>query len=156
MPINYLNGDATKPETEGMKIIAHVCNDVGMWEAGFIIALRKWPIAKDAYRAPFIAGKGLSLSDVQFVPVEEDIVVANMVAQNGVGWEPGKCMVRYMALGICLDKVFRRAIELDATIHMPRIGCGLAGGEWSEVEKIMKISLDRVNDALDVFVYDLK
>jgi hypothetical protein len=34
---------------------------------------------------------------------------------------------------------------------MPRIGCGLAGGDWSTVEKIINDSLPDI----DVYVYDL-
>jgi hypothetical protein len=43
------------------------------------------------------------------------------------------------------------AKQSGATIHMPRIGCGLAGGRWDEVELI-------INEVctVDVYVYDLK
>ena len=34
---------------------------------------------------------------------------------------------------------------------MPRIGCGLAGGTWKEVEPIVQAALD----GLPVVVYDL-
>lgn len=34
---------------------------------------------------------------------------------------------------------------------MPRIGCGLAGGDWSIVEKI----LNNVFDDRTIYVYDL-
>jgi hypothetical protein len=33
---------------------------------------------------------------------------------------------------------------------MPRIGCGLAGGQWSEIEKIIQDVC-----SVDVYVYDL-
>ena len=39
--IIYLKGDATKPEGLGTKIIAHVCNDVGLWGKGFVLAVSK-------------------------------------------------------------------------------------------------------------------
>jgi hypothetical protein len=29
--ILYLKGDATNPQVEGNKIIAHICNDIGGW-----------------------------------------------------------------------------------------------------------------------------
>jgi hypothetical protein len=35
-------------------------------------------------------------------------------------------------------------------VHMPRIGCGLAGGTWDRVGPIVDWTLDR----RDVFVYD--
>jgi len=35
--ITYLVGDATQPQGEGVKVIAHICNDIGAWGAGFVI-----------------------------------------------------------------------------------------------------------------------
>jgi hypothetical protein len=36
---------------------------------------------------------------------------------------------------------------------MPRIGCGLAGGEWSQVEAVIAATL--LAGGIDVFVFDL-
>src|SRR5262245_8320884 len=36
--ITYVKGDATSPQADGNKIIAHVCNDVGKWGKGFVLA----------------------------------------------------------------------------------------------------------------------
>ena len=42
--INYVIGDATQPIGDGAKIIVHVCNDIGGWGRGFVLALtKKWP-----------------------------------------------------------------------------------------------------------------
>ena len=38
--INYLKGDATEP-TKKPAIICHVCNDIGGWGRGFVLALSK-------------------------------------------------------------------------------------------------------------------
>jgi hypothetical protein len=35
---------------------------------------------------------------------------------------------------------------------MPRIGCGLAGGDWNKVEAIINKTL--ISNGLEVFVYD--
>jgi hypothetical protein len=34
---------------------------------------------------------------------------------------------------------------------MPRIGCGLAGGKWEEIAKIIQQTL-----TVDVYIYDFK
>ena len=52
----------------------------------------------------------------------------------------------------CLEKVTEYAKDKKATVHMPRIGCGLAGGKWEKVEKIIEDTLK----GLDVYVYDLE
>ncbi len=41
--INYVKGDATAPIGIGNKIIVHICNDIGRWGKGFVMALsKKW------------------------------------------------------------------------------------------------------------------
>ncbi|GGJ45802.1 hypothetical protein GCM10010121_066360 [Streptomyces brasiliensis] len=50
--IKYVRGDATVPSGKGVKAIAHVCNDVGGWGKGFVLALsRRWPPGTAAARA---------------------------------------------------------------------------------------------------------
>ncbi len=39
--IQYLKGDATSPQAKGTKIIAHICNDIGGWGKGFVLAVSK-------------------------------------------------------------------------------------------------------------------
>lgn len=34
--ITYLKGDATAPQAKGVKLIVHVCNDLGGWGKGFV------------------------------------------------------------------------------------------------------------------------
>ena len=41
MPIQFITGDATAPIGKGNRIIAHVCNDIGAWGAGFVLAISK-------------------------------------------------------------------------------------------------------------------
>ncbi len=38
MNINYITGDATRPAGPGPHIIVHVCNDIGEWGRGFVVA----------------------------------------------------------------------------------------------------------------------
>jgi len=44
-------------------------------------------------------------------------------------------------------------LETEASVHLPRIGCGLAGGEWSKIEPLLEKHIC-VKDVA-VFVYDL-
>lgn len=42
--ITYITGDATRPQDQGAKIIVHICNDIGGWGKGFVVAIsRRWP-----------------------------------------------------------------------------------------------------------------
>jgi O-acetyl-ADP-ribose deacetylase (regulator of RNase III) len=163
--INYVTGDATRPQGDGVKIVAHIVNDEGKWGRGFVIALsRRWGAPEDAYRMwcdvptnlSWCQGEGLpKLGNVQFVAVEADIIVANMMAQRC--WRRRSTDPRaldYSALRFCLDKLGREAVAQGASVHMPRIGCGLGGGEWSVVEEAILACLVDVYE-LTVTVYDL-
>lgn len=148
--INYIVGDALEPIGDGNKIIAHVCNNSGGWGRGFVLAIsRKWPEPERAYRTWFKT-PAFGLGQVSFVAVEPNIHVANMVAQEGYAFINGEPPIRYEALRQCLREVSIMAKSIDGTIHMPRIGCGLAGGRWETVEQI-------INDVISspVYVYDL-
>jgi O-acetyl-ADP-ribose deacetylase (regulator of RNase III) len=153
MKIAYVTGDATHPIGPGPKIIAHICNNVGAWGAGFTGALSgQWPQAEREYRRHF-RQYGWKLGDTQIFRVDEDIIVANMVAQQGIGKNNPLPPIRYPALSNCLDSVRQFAVDVNASVHMPRIGTGLAGGSWDRIEPIIQHMLcDR---DISVTVYDL-
>lgn len=151
----FVKGDATNPLHEGHKIIAHICNDTGGWGAGFVLCLSKrWSKPQEDYLEWFNSKKGFVLGEVQFVNVQNDISVANMIAQRDIEPINNVPPIRYDALKKCLAKVAKFALQNSSSVHMPRIGCGLAGGEWEKVENIIKQTLLDAN--VDVFVYDLK
>ena len=79
--IRYIKGDATRPTVPGNKIIAHICNDQGKWGAGFVLAVSsRWKQPEESYRE---CPEEWRLGVVQVVPVEDQISVANMIAQHG-------------------------------------------------------------------------
>ena len=79
--------------------------------------------------------------------------VANLIGQHGMGFRDDLPPVRYEAIRDGLRVVAAKAKELGASVHMPRIGCGLAGGKWEEVEQIVEQELIAVGVAATV--YDL-
>lgn len=153
--INYLKGNAVYPERtikEGNKIICQVCNDIGAWGAGFVLAISgRWAKPEQEYRE--WAKNQLTLGEVQFSTVETDIQVANMIGQHNVGLKNG-IPLRYEAVRKALLKVTKHALQTNASVHMPRIGCGLAGGEWEEIEKIINDTLCKYD--IQVYVYDFE
>lgn len=149
MQIQYITGDATDPTGGGNKIIAHVCNDIGAWGAGFVLAIsRRWPQPEAEYRK---SRGSLTLGAVSLIPVEPNLWVANMIAQKGVRTRDGVPPIRYDALKRCLEILAVEARKLQATVHLPRIGCGLAGGKWESVEPLIREAMPDTG----VFVYDL-
>lgn len=148
--ITYLKGDATKPIGEGEKLLCQINNDSHGWGAGFVLAVSaRWKMPEYYYRCT----KELVLGDVQFVMVEKDITVCNMIAQHKTGYDfkTKTFPIRYEAVRECLQKVNKLAVKYNATVHGPRFGSGLAGGDWNVIEKIIKEEI-----TVDVFIYDLK
>lgn len=161
--LHYLIGDASKPEhvDERPVIIAHVCNDQGGWGSGFVVALSKRDVRPEQMYRRSRAGSLTPLGEV-YVSLydpsgrggELDIFVANMVAQHGYKSKDNPVPLSYRALWECLLMVGEEAADMDATVHMPRIGCGLGGGEWAKVERIVRRALAEIHGR-DVYVYDL-
>ncbi|MBZ6080344.1 macro domain-containing protein [Streptomyces olivaceus] len=153
--IRYVRGDATVPSVKGVKVIAHVCNDLGGWGKGFVLAVsRRWPEPEAAYRAWHRnrAANDFGLGAIQLVRVETYVWVANMIGQRGMRTGSKGVPVRYEAIDTALGRLADRAIELGASVHMPRIGCGLAGGKWSRVEPLIGERL--AGRGVPVTVYD--
>ena len=150
--IQYIKGDATVPQTKGIKIIAHICNDIGGWGKGFVLAVSKrWEAPEKEYRNwhRFRSKNNFALGEIQIIQVEKYIYVANMIGQKGIKTGSNGVPVRYEAIEKCLE-----TLSLNASIHMPRIGCGLAGGKWTEIEPIIERTL--LNKNVEVFIYDFE
>ncbi|WP_062260101.1 macro domain-containing protein [Endozoicomonas arenosclerae] len=157
MTIHYLKGDATSPQSEGAAVITHVCNDLGKWGRGFVMAIsKKWPEPEQHYKQSFRSSSKPQLGDVQFVNVNSTLTVANIIGQHGIRSPRNRTApapVRYEAIRKGLQQVSEFALKENASVHMPRIGCGLAGGHWKEIEPIILETL--CSQSLEVYVYDL-
>ncbi len=150
--LTFVRGDATKPRTLPAIIAQVVNNKARTWGGkGFAVAVRsKWPSVHDDFRG--WARSGLRLGDIRLAPAGESLSVASMVAQSGYG--PSKHpRIRYAALRRALASLTQTALGTNATVHMPRIGTGEAGGSWLIVEELIReeCSLRGVS----VTVYDL-
>lgn len=176
-------GDATTPEKTPNEtvIIAHVVNDAGAWGRGFVVALSRWDdgperryrrwhqvgctVAPSADKLavshhPFELGR---LQVTPFGPSEDRLWVANMVAQRG--WRRGGDDPQALdpeALRSCLGGL-RGVVtqpylpgwrhDPNVRVVMPRIGCGLGGGRWADVEPVIREEL--VDHGVNVTVYSL-
>ncbi|MER6136908.1 macro domain-containing protein [Streptomyces sp. NPDC001815] len=155
--ITYVRGDATVPLGRGVKLIAHVCNDIGGWGKGFVLALsNRWPEPEAAYRRWHRerAGNDFGLGATQFVEVGRYVWVANMIGQRGTRTGSKGVPVRYEAIDAALVPLAEKAVEVGASVHMPRIGCGLAGGKWSRVEPLITERLLKKGIAVTVYDHD--
>lgn len=139
--IEYLTGDATKPADDGERIIVQIVNNrTSTWSGGgFPGAIkRKWPAAQRAFHEWVANDKqNLTLGRSHVFEVEPRLRVVSMVAQAGFG-ESAVPRLKYEALRDCLRSVGDLALAQGASVHMPRIGTGQAGGSWDIVRGLVE------------------
>jgi len=153
--ILYLKGDATKPRGPGKKIVAFIINDKGLsWGAGFARVIQtEWPdVQREFKRWALESRANLSLGNVHISQADENVKIFKMIAQHGYGPSP-KPRIRYTALEECLKKLRDESKKWNATVHMPRIGSGQAGGSWNVISELIDDLL--CAHGVQVTVYDL-
>lgn len=153
--INYVKGDCLQPRGDSPHLVVQVMNNVGKrWGGGFPAAVaRRWRAAEDDYRQWFASlSKRPDLGAVRFFDTQTGIHIATIVAQDGLGRNRAK-RVRYNALTNGLDAVRQHATEYGMTVHMPRIGCGQAGGDWRVVSELVEDALTQFG--VGTWVYDI-
>ena len=147
-----IKGDVTEPIGDGNKIICHCTNTIFVMGSGVALALKKkWIKVYSHYKE--WRNSNPQLGDVQFVRVESDIAVANILGQEGVGFKNGIAPVRYEAMDKGLRKVGEIAKKFNASVHIPYlIASDRAGGKWETIEEMIRKNLCENN--IDVLIYE--
>jgi O-acetyl-ADP-ribose deacetylase (regulator of RNase III) len=127
-------------------IIAHQVNCMGVMGAGVAKQIKeKWPKVFEQYRKQYESWKNnpdwqLGWCDIIVAdrPEGGKVLVANLYGQYGYGTDVTR--TDYKALGRSLYRLRNDAEKLRAkTIAMPyKIGCGLAGGDWPTVFRMIE------------------
>jgi O-acetyl-ADP-ribose deacetylase (regulator of RNase III) len=135
-------------------MIVHGCNARGAMRSGVAKAIRgRWPEAYEAYTTEHKA-RGLSLGDVVFAKTGDGKLIANAITQASYGRNKTRRYVSYDAVEASMSKVAAKAAKLGITaVAMPRIGAGLANGDWRVLECIIRCSID--GSPIEVIVYEL-
>src|ERR1019366_9189405 len=114
---------------------------------------KKWPHAQAHFRQWSCTRGNLKLGNVHSISVRPDLTLVTLVAQHGFGRATSGPRLRYAALFSALEKAAALAKARSATVHMPRIGTGEAGGSWSIIEGIIRETL--ISMGMEVTIYDL-
>jgi len=133
--IEYVKGSVFDTDCD---IIAHGCNCRGGFGKGVAYHMAKLhPRAKEWYLKKHKAGDW-TLGDVQFLN-SKDKIIANCATQDTY-WQTGdkkEVLANYWAIRSCMVKLAYFADINRMTVAMPKIGAGLAGGDWDKIEKII-------------------
>ncbi|WP_417540036.1 ImmA/IrrE family metallo-endopeptidase [Marinobacter sp.] len=155
MPIRILHGNVLEPRNGGKKVICQLVNDKAVkWGGGVARKIAKrFPYAEKAFGEQVVQiPLGDRLGQVIFVEASKDLTIASLIAQEGFG--PSLFpRIRYGALQNCLEEVADHAKSIEASIHLPKIGTGSAGGDWSTIEEMLDNVMVRAG--LFVTVYDV-
>lgn len=150
MITKYIVGDITQTE---LKYIAHGVNCQNKMGSGVAKALYiKFPEIKTGYHD--LLDERVSsfdwLGHIQCIR-SKDKVVFNCFTQENYGYD-GKRYVNYGAVSKCFYNLVN-TLDKGTVIAIPKIGCGLAGGNWEFVEQLIN---DTVGDKLEIWVYELE
>lgn len=123
-------------------VIVHVVNDRGACCAGFFKALAtKYPHAKRSY---YNNAEAQSLGSHYLDMTYDNLWVAHLCAQHGLPSKDNPQPLSYWALDSVLSGLAAhlRSLRHPGTlVVMPRIGAGLARGNWNKI-KDMIIGVD--------------
>ena len=147
--ITYVQGDLI---TSDCDVIAHGCNCFNTWGAGIARQMR---IAHtEAFEADWATLRGDREKLGTFTAaVSHGRLVFNLYTQYAYGNNTQHC--DYEAIRTSLEgmRAYLKSWDELSTVKigLPKIGCGLAGGDWDIVENIIK----EVFVGTDVYVYVL-
>ena len=177
--LKYIKGDATIPQdSDGViTVICHCCNAFGGWGRGFVLSLGKtYPKAKNDYVdfcQPYQHSnekRNELMGKVCLSKTNDKVYIANIIGQyyysrnqndfrNQAGVNPNYLpsksdrFVNYDSIRRGIRQLVSLMDGLNFIVQMPKIGCGLAGGNWKIIEKIIVEELS-VND-IQIYVYEL-
>lgn len=147
--IKYVKGDLLNaPQI----ILVHQCNAQDTMGSGVAKAIRtKYPKVYNDYITHFKGvPKETRLGKVCFSYNDingETVIIANLIGQ-----------LHYLPRGVChtdYNALEQGFITIKKYYHydlaMPKIGCGLGGGDWKIVSKL----IEDIFDDRDVYIYEL-
>lgn len=132
MRIEYRYGDLLETEAQ---YICHCVNAQGVMNSGVARAIReRYPRAYEIYRLKYeFLGRELPLGSVIGADCGQHTIL-NLVGQRYYGRD-GRRYIDYAALRKGIAVINR---NIDEPVAFPRIGCGLAGGDWMTVSEIIE------------------
>lgn len=140
MKIEYIKGNAFDTTA---KYILHGCNAQGAMGSGFAAGVAAlYPEARQAYIDRH-AKEPLKLGEIIPFACEKHTII-NGITQEFYGRDPNFVYVSYDAVADViravndLVKLSPETIQPIPRVAMPKIGAGLANGEWHVIEKLIE------------------
>lgn len=137
-------------------ILVHGCNCQGKMGSGIALQFRQtYPQVYIDYTDEWCKYRQepqTLLGKVVYTKVSSKLIIASAFTQLYYGNDPSVVYVNYPAIETAFTDINKIALELDMSIKSPRIGAGLANGNWNTIMNIlMKCNLPTVKQT--VFEY---
>ena len=149
-----LHGDILSPKGDGTKLICQLVNNKATrWGGGIAKKIAsKFPEAEESFRKTiFKIPEEQRLGQVIFSEAKDDLAIASLIAQHGFG-PSAHPRIRYSHLHKCFERVASESLNRNASIHMPKLGTGAAGGDWPTIEEIINETI--IRKGLTVTLYE--
>lgn len=140
---NEINGNLIQLAKENkFNLIAHGANCQNRMRHGIALQMAK-EFFCDRFPLESLARMGdiNKLGNIDWGYAENNLVIVNCYTQYRYGTDQRQ--LDYEALTLCLRKINKKFPGHH--VGLPRIGCGLAGGDWETVKKIIQQELTEVD-----------
>ena len=125
-------------------VVLHGCNCFHTMGSGIAKYLRQqFPIIYTVDVSTTVRGDKDKLGTFSTAVISDNFHILNCYTQYNYGREK-KLYANYIAIEECFKEVARR-YDTSCEIRMPKIGCGLAGGDWNIVSKALITHLGNRN-----------
>lgn len=146
MPVSYKKGNLLDCDEN---IIIHGCNAQGVMNSGVAKLIReKYPTAYETYLTykPILKSR---LGTVHFTIGDDGKAIGNAITQEYYGRDKNIVYANYNAI----RDVFKYINDTFSgdSVAIPKIGAGLANGDWNIISKIIEEECRDVN----IVVYEL-
>jgi O-acetyl-ADP-ribose deacetylase (regulator of RNase III) len=143
--IGIINDDILSNLNMNQKtVVLQGCNCFHIMGAGLAKYLRdRYPSVYTADVTQTKKGDKDKLGTFSTAVITENFNILNCYTQYYYGRER-KLYANYKAIELCFKEVVKR-YDTAWEIRMPRIGCGLAGGDWDIVEPIVQTIFEKHN-----------
>ena len=151
MRIQYIEGDLIKSD---LSVICHGCNAKGSMGAGIAFHLRKpYPEIYDDYRRIYKEqGDRLDLGQTIWTRCRDGRTIINAITQATYGRDPNIVYVDYDAIRIVMQAINKAAkVEGFDRVGFPKIGAGLANGNWDHIAEIIEAEADAFQPVVYIF-----
>lgn len=157
--ITYVQGDLLKSDVD---LLVHQVNTLGIMGGGIAFQIKKvYPKTYNYYRQycehfkfnrDELMGNVYFSSETNNYYPNREVLICNVFGQKDIG--RNSIQTDYRALSDGLETIKNYASNSGyPTIGMPyMIGCGLGGGDWNIVQRIIKETFNDYNGEIKIYV----